>query len=77
MKLTSILGGITGILSAILYFVIPAYRRKIKRLQFEVAKKEAEIKLVRENENIKSKADSLSLDELSSGLRETKNAVKE
>ena len=72
MKLTSILGGITAILSTILYFVIPAYRRKITRLQSEVADHAAEIKLVRKNEQIKTKADDLGFDELSSGLLESK-----
>lgn len=68
MKLTSILGWATGILSGILYL----YRKKIRRLQSEVANKEAELELVQENEKIKSEVDSLGLDELSNGLRKSK-----
>lgn len=74
MKLTSILGWVTGILSATLYFVIPAYRKKINRLQSEVAEREAELELVQENEKIKSEVDSLGLDELSNGLRKSKTS---
>lgn len=76
MKLTSFLGGVTAILSGILYFVIPAYRRKINRLKNDLANKEAEIKLVRFNEKIKKEVDDLSFDRLSSGLRKAKTNIK-
>ena len=77
MKVTSIIAAITATLSTIMYFVIAVLRGKVNRLEREVESKNAEIKLVQENEQIKREVDDLSFDELSSSLRMAKTEDKD